>query len=72
MPPDSDQRSQSAIVIWIVLGVFLWGAIQAVGAYLLNWNIWRAVIVLACVNGFLVFWLFLLWLNRRRRRNLEE
>ncbi len=70
MPPDSDQHSQTAIVVWIVLGVFLWGAIQAVGAYLLNLNVWRAVVVLGFVNGFLFFWLFLLWLNRRRR-NIE-
>ncbi len=71
MPPDSDQRSQTVLVLWIVLGVFVWGTFQAIGAYLLNWNVWRAVIVLGCVNGFLAFWLFLLWLNRRRRGDID-
>ncbi len=68
MPPDPQTSHESnQMVFWIVLGVFLWGTLHAVGAYMFNWNIWRAVVVIVCVNGFLAFWLLLLWMNRRRR-----
>ena len=62
------------IVIWIVLGVFAWGAIHAVGAYLNfretdnPWRVWRAVIVLLSVEGFLAFWLLMLGWRRMKRR----
>jgi hypothetical protein len=61
------------IVIWIVAGVFVWGAIHAVGAYLNfhdtnnPWRVLRAVMVLLCVEGFLGFWLLMLGLRRLRR-----
>jgi 4-amino-4-deoxy-L-arabinose transferase-like glycosyltransferase len=59
------------LVVWIVLGVFVWGAIHALGAYLnfrefdSPWRVWRAVMVLLCVEAFLGFWLVMLGLRRR-------
>jgi hypothetical protein len=58
------------LVIWIVAGVFLWGAVHAVGAYLNfhetdnPWRVRRAVIVLLCVEGFLGFWLLMLGMRK--------
>ena len=59
------------LIIWIVLGVFVWGAIHAVGAYVnysydSPWRVWRGVVVLLCVEAFLAFWLLMLWLRRGR------
>lgn len=67
-PDHPSSHESSRMVFWIVLGVFLWGTLHAVGAYMFNWNIWRAVVVIICVDGFLAFWLLLLWMNRNRRR----
>ena len=61
------------LVIWIVAGVFVWGAIHAVGAYLNfhdtdnPWRVRRAVMVLLFVEGFLAFWLLMLGLRRLGR-----
>ncbi len=67
--------SNNRIIILIVLGVFLWGTIHAVGTYLNYhrlkddaWAVWRAVIVLLAVEGFLGFWLMMMLLRRRRQR----
>ncbi len=63
-------RQNRRLVIWIVMGVFVWGAIHAVGAYLNfhdtdnPWRVRRAVIVLLFVEGFLGFWLLMLGLRR--------
>ena len=53
------------------IAVFVWGTIHAVGAYVnyrydSPWRVWRAVVVLLCVEAFLAFWLLMLWLRRRR------
>ena len=67
--------SNNRIIILIVLGVFLWGTIHAVGTYLNYhrlkhdaWAVWRAVIILLAVEGFLGFWMMLL---RRRRQQMN-
>jgi hypothetical protein len=62
----------SRLIILIVVGVFVWGAIHAVGAYVNYtltdnpWRVWRALVVLICVEGFLGFWLLMLALRRGR------
>jgi hypothetical protein len=67
--------SKNLIIVWIVLGVFLWGTIHAVGAYVNYtltdnpWRVGRAIVVLLFVEGFLAFWLVLLLLRRRQGRN---
>jgi hypothetical protein len=65
------------LILWIVLGVFVWGAIHAVGAYVnykfdSPWRVWRGVVVLLFVEAFLAFWLLLLWLRRGRRNPVEK
>jgi len=47
-------------MLWITLAVAAWGLFHAVGAYLLNHNPWRAVVVLGAVGLFLAFWWVLL------------
>jgi hypothetical protein len=60
------------LILLIVVGVFIWGTIHALGAYLKYtpdspWRVWRAFIVLICVESFLAFWLLMLALRRRRK-----
>jgi len=46
----------------------VWAVYVAIGAYLYNFNPWRAVIVLASMGVFLGIWLLLLWTQSRNRR----
>lgn len=54
------------IIRWVVLGVLAWGIFHAVGAWRFNNNPLRAVVVMACVLGFLGFWLTMLAVRQRR------
>lgn len=59
----------------IVASVLVWGLFLGIGAYLYNHNIWRLVMVMGCVTGFLGFWGIMLAarrarLNREKRRRL--
>ena len=49
----------------------VWGLFHAIGAWTLNHDARRALIVLACVAMFLGFWLALL-AGRRRRLDHEQ
>ena len=49
-----------------MLAVLVWGIFHAIGAYTLNWNIYRPLMVLGCSLGFLGFWALMLH-NRKRR-----
>jgi len=52
---------QSRHVLYLIMiGVLIWGAFHAVGAYLFNYNPWRPVMVLLCTLGFLSAWALLL------------
>jgi hypothetical protein len=58
-------------VLWAIrAAVLVWGAVLAVGAYRLNHNPWRTVMVLACVLAFLGLWSWLTAAARRRRHGL--
>ena len=50
----------------IMIGILAWGAIHAVGAWTLNHDARRPLVVLACVAAFLGFWLAMLSARRRR------
>lgn len=63
----SVQRKTQMIIAGIMLAVLAWGVFHAVGAYRLNDNPWRAVMVLGCSLAFLGIWS--LALVRRRRRS---
>ena len=56
-------------LLWGIVGaVAVWGAVLAVGAWRLNHNVWRTVVVLGCVAAFLGFWGMMLAIRARRLR----
>ncbi|HEX4132849.1 MAG TPA: hypothetical protein VHZ24_22640 [Pirellulales bacterium] len=54
------------IILLIAAGVLAWGVYQAWGAYRLNHNPWRFVMVLGCTLAFLGFWAAMLAARQRR------
>jgi len=56
------------IIPAIAAAVLAWGVFHAVGAYLLNKNPWRPVMVLVCVAAYLGFWGLMLASRRARLR----
>lgn len=58
--------SPEKIIRGIMLALVVWGVIQALGSWLFNHDPRRPLIVLACVGGFLAFWLAALTARRRR------
>ena len=61
-PPPGAER----ILRWIMAGILAWGLVHALGAWTLNHDARRPVVVLVCVAAFLGFWIAVL-ANRRRR-----
>ena len=64
-PPDAER-----IVRWIMAGIVVWGSFHALGAWTLNHDVRRPLIVLACVAAFLGFWLAML--ASRNRRGMKK
>lgn len=62
-PPDARR-----LLRWIMGAVLVWGTILAIGAWRLNNDPRRLVVVLACVIAFLGFWLMMLAARSRRLR----
>jgi hypothetical protein len=56
------------IIPAIAAAVLVWGVFHAVGAYRLNGNPWRPVMVLVCVAAYLGFWGLMLASRRARLR----
>lgn len=54
------------IIRWVVAGIVVWGIFHALGAWRLNQNPLRPVVVLACVAAFLGFWMTMLAVRQRR------
>ena len=54
------------LILWIMLGIVAWGIFHAVGAWRLNHDPRRVLVVLGCVAAFLGFWLVMLSARRRR------
>jgi CHASE2 domain-containing sensor protein len=50
-----------------MLGIVAWGLFHAIGAWRLNHDPRRLLVVLACVAAFLGFWLTMLAAFRRAR-----
>ena len=65
-PVPSPPADTVRIIRWVVLGVLAWGLFHAVGAWRFNNNPLRAVVVLACVLGFLGFLMMMLAVRQRR------
>ena len=64
--PSATTRDAEKIIRGIMLALVVWGVIQAIGSWLFNHDPRRPLIVLACVGGFLGFWLAALAARRRR------
>jgi hypothetical protein len=60
------QISPRKIMTWILAGLVLWGVLHAVGAYLFNYNPWRALVVLTSFALFIGLWLAAISLRERR------
>lgn len=60
-PPGAEK-----IIRWIMAGIVVWGIAHAIGAWTLNHDARRPLVVLACVAAFLGFWSVLLAARRRR------
>ncbi len=59
-------------IFWICLAVFLWGSVHALGAYLFNHRIERALMVMLCVDVFLGSWLALLLGRKAKLQRLQR
>jgi hypothetical protein len=68
MPPTPLPGAEN-IIRWIMIGIVIWGIAHAIGAWTLNHDARRPLIVLACVAAFLGFWTALLAARRRRLNN---
>ena len=59
-------NQQKWVLLLIMAGVLGWGIFHAVGAYNLNHNPGRPLMVLGCVVAFLGFWAIMLASRARR------
>jgi O-antigen/teichoic acid export membrane protein len=67
MPRNMDDK-RDLMIPYIVIGLIIWGAILALGAYVFQGqhDLRKPLIILACVGTFVGFWGVLLWINRGR------
>ena len=72
--PRSNPPGSKILIRWIFGGLTVWGIAQAIGAYSLNHDPRRPLIVLGCMAAFLGFWLVLLvmWQKRQRQNSLPS
>jgi hypothetical protein len=64
--PVGPEAAAARIIRWVALAILGWGVFHAIGAWRLNNNPLRAVVVLVCVAAFLGFWMTLLAVRQRR------
>jgi len=55
-----------------MVALVVWGIAHAIGAWTLNYDPRRPLVVLACVAAFLGFWSALLAARRKRVNNLPD
>jgi hypothetical protein len=60
------QTKPERIIRWIMMGVVAWGVFHAIGAWRLNHDPRRMLVVLGCVAAFLGFWAAMLSARTRR------
>jgi hypothetical protein len=60
------QPGPERIIRWIMIGVVAWGVFHAIGAWRLNHDPRRMLVVLGCVAAFLGFWAAMLAARTRR------
>ena len=62
----SDQEpAPDVLLLWVAIAIWTFGIVIAVGSYWLNHNIYRPLVVLACVALFQGFWKMLLSTRRK-------
>jgi hypothetical protein len=66
-PPGAER-----ILTGIMVAIVVWGLFHAAGAWMLNHDARRPLIVIACVAAFLGFWLALLASRKRRLAHLQD
>jgi len=75
--------SSRSMIIMIMIAVAVWGGMLALGALLFGLdpetgnvtysvNVWRGLIVFACVFGFLGLWIAALGTQRQKPNSIEE
>lgn len=64
--PPSPPPGAERLLRWIMAGIVVWGVFHAIGAWTLNHDARRPLVVLACVAAFLGFWLVMLSTLRRK------
>jgi hypothetical protein len=64
--PPSPPPGAERLLRWIMVGIVVWGVFHAIGAWTLNHDARRPLVVLACVAAFLGFWLVMLSTLRRK------
>jgi hypothetical protein len=71
--PRSNPPGSKILIRWIFGGLTVWGIAQAIGAYSLNHDPRRPLIVIGCMAAFLGFWLVLLasWQKRHRQNSSQ-
>jgi len=67
--PSTPPPGAEKIIRWIMIGIVVWGIAHAIGAWTLNHDARRPLVVLTCVAAFLGFWSTLLAVRRRRVNN---
>ena len=65
MTTPTGRQDADRIIRRLMIAISIWGAILAAGAWTLNHDIRRPIVVMACVLGFLGFWLAMLRTLRR-------
>jgi hypothetical protein len=71
-PPAETPPGANRLLRWIFAGITVWGTFLAIGAWTLNHDFRRPLIVLGCVAAFLGFWFVLLLRLRRRGRPVRR
>jgi hypothetical protein len=68
MKPEPTNEERDVIIPFIVIGLIIWGALLALGAFIFRNQLdyRKPLIILACVGAFVGFWGILLWYNRGR------
>jgi cbb3-type cytochrome oxidase subunit 3 len=56
----------------VMVGLLAWGIFHAVGAFRLDQNPWKAIVVMAFSLAFLGFWALLLRARASRRANQDR
>ena len=64
---NEQEPSPRDLARWISWALWVWGIFLAVGSYWLNHNIFRPLIVIACVGLFQGFWSVMLMTRRDRK-----